>query len=188
MDFAEKIEGDRIILERARPSFKLAEELLVLVEESRTHLLPWLPWANKNKTPEDEYAWLFDWCEKNWNEKLGYAYIIREKNSGKLLGSIDFIEVNETHKTGEIGYWLRSSAVGNGYMHEALLLLEKEGFKQGLNRIVIRNDPRNIRSGNVAERAGFHLDGVLRQDRYSDDEKLFADTNVWSKLKSEYKG
>ena len=41
MAFAEKIEGQNIILERARPSFQLAEELMVVIDEARNELWPW---------------------------------------------------------------------------------------------------------------------------------------------------
>jgi RimJ/RimL family protein N-acetyltransferase len=72
-------------------------------------------------------------------------------------------------------------------MSEALAALEKEVFGQGINRIYIGNDTRNIRSVNVAKRAGYHLDGVLRQNRWDDYSQSFVDSNVWSKLKEEYK-
>ena len=188
MNFPHTVQGERIVLKRARATFKLAEELIAAVNESRTDLLPWLPWALENKKAEDEFGWLLNWCEKNWREKIGYAYIVRKKDDGKLLGSIDFMKVNASWKCGEIGYWLRSSEVGHGYMNEAVKLLEKEVFARDFNRIIIINDTRNTRSANVAARAGYHLDGVLRQDRTSPTENIFVDTNIWSKLKSEYKG
>ncbi len=187
MSFPEKIDGERIVLERAVPTFALATELLELVDESRDDLLPWLSWAEKNTAPEDEYGYLLNWCDKHWQDDEGYAYVIRKKADGKLLGTVDFMKIDREWKCGEIGYWLRSSEVGNGYMHEAVALLEKEVFKQDFNRIVITNDTRNIRSANVAKRAGYHLDGVLRQDKISEVEKIFVSTNIWSKLKEEYK-
>lgn len=186
MAFAEKIDGQNIILERARPTFKLAEELMVLVDESRNELLPWLSWADTNRKPEDEFDWLLNWCEKHWQDDNGYAYIIKKKSDGKMLGAIDFMKIHNKWKSGEIGYWLRSSETGHGYMHEAVAVLEKEIFAHDINRVVIRNDVRNLRSANVAAKAGYHLDGVMRQDTYSDYEKRFINNNIWSKLKEEY--
>ena len=129
---------------------------------------------------------MLNWCDKNWKEGKGYAYIIRENISGRLVGSVDFFDIDAKNKCGGIGYWLGSEFVGNGYMHEAVLLLEKEIFAQGFNRIFIGNDTRNIRSANVAKRAGYHLDGVLRQDRWSEIESCFVDTNVWSKIRADF--
>lgn len=185
MDFPQKKEGQKIIIERAQATFKLAEELFDLVEKTRESLLPWLPWAHKNKTPEDEFDYLWNWCRKNWEEEKGYAYIIREKVSDRVVGSIDFFGIDNENKSGEIGYWLGEEFVGKGYMHEAIALLEAEIFKQGFNRIVINNDERNLRSINVAKRSGYQFDGLLRQALWSAQDNCFCNVNVWSKLKDD---
>ena len=187
MSFPEKIAGQKIVLERAVATFDLARELFALAESSRESLLPWLPWALKNKTPEDEFDYLLNWCEKHWNSGEGYAYVIREKVANRAAGVIDFVNVHTNDKSGEIGYWLGTEFVGNGYMHEAIKLLEQEIFAQGFNRIVIGNDTRNIRSANVAKRAGYHLDGVLRKNRWSEIESCFTSANVWSKIRDDLK-
>ena len=186
MNFAEKIIGEKILLEQTKPTFKLAKELIALVNTSRESLLPWLTWALKNKTAEDEFDYLLNWCQKNKDDGVGCAYAIREKSSKRLVGTIDFFSIVQKDKCGEIGYWLGAEFVGKGYMHEAVMLLEKEIFNQGYNRIVIRNDTRNIRSTNVAKRAGYHLDGVLRQNHWSEYENCYTSSNVWSKLREEY--
>lgn len=186
MNFSEEIRGKNIVLQRALPTFALAEELLQAIDESRNELLPWLSWADTNRKPEDEFAYLLNWCDKHWQDSSGFAYIIRKISDGKLLGMIDLMHVRTDWKCGEIGYWLRSSEVGHGYMHEAVALLEKEVFTHDINRITIVNDVRNKRSMNVAERAGYHLDGVMRQDRLSYYEHILTTNNIWSKLKEEY--
>ncbi|MBO6290552.1 MAG: GNAT family N-acetyltransferase [Alphaproteobacteria bacterium] len=187
MEFAEKLEAERIVLVRPIPSFSQAREIFAAVEESRANLEPWLPWCKKTTKAEDSFGYLKDWCEKGWNEKTGFAYLIKEKTTGTFLGCIDFMKVSETDKSGEIGYWIRKSAEGKGYMSEALAALEKEIFGQGINRIYIGNDTRNIRSANVAKRAGYRLEGILRQNRWDDYSQSFIDSNVWAKLKEEYK-
>ena len=72
-------------------------------------------------------------------------------------------------------------------MQEAVKSLEKTAFEAGLNRIIIRNDTNNTRSVNVAKSCGYHLDGVMRQDKWSDIFQKFVDSNVFSKLKSDIK-
>lgn len=186
MNFPEKIKGERITLERAKPTFELATELFELADASRESLLPWLPWALTTKTPEDEFDYLLNWCQKHWETGAGYAYVIRENNAHKAIGVIDFVTIEEVNRRGEIGYWLGSEFVGHGYMLEAVKLLEAEIFAQGFNSIKIGNDTRNTRSANVAKRAGYHLDGVLRQNRWSKSENCFVSSNVWSKLKEEF--
>ena len=186
MNFPNKIEADRIFLQRPHPvTSELAQEIYSGVDSCRSYLGKWLPWANDTCSPQDEMAYLTDWCEAHWENDEGFAYLIREKETKKFLGIIDLIKVNQKHKSAEIGFWLLKDATGKGYMIEAVKALEKEVFKQGFNRIVIKNDIENIKSANVAKNAGYHLDGVMRQDRWLEGEKRFRDTNIWSKLKSD---
>ena len=188
MNFPEQITSERLVLKRPFPAtFNIAQELFTLVEESRQTLREWLPWVDKTHSPEDEFSYLTNWCQKHWEENSGYAYLIHEKVTDKIIGSVDIFKVSDENKSGEIGYWLTDSAVGHGYMQEAVHALESTAFVAGLNRIVIGNDTQNLRSVNVAKRAGYHLDGVLRQDAWDDFHQRFRDTNVWSKLKSEWR-
>ncbi len=186
MNFPNKIEAKRIFLERPYPpTLALATEIYDEVSASKDHLAQWLPWATDTYSLEDALAYLKDWCEAHWQTEEGFAYLIREKETQKFLGMIDLMKVSQKNQSGEIGFWLTKKATGKGYMLEAVKALEQEAFKQGLNRIVIQNDTRNIASVNVAKNAGYHLDGVLRQERWSVAQNSFRDTNVFSKLKSD---
>lgn len=188
MFFPYKIIGERVYLQHPqRPTFKLAQELYKVVEASRESVLQWLPWPEKINSPEDEFLYLQNWVHQSWQDRKGCTYIVRDIKNKKILGVLDFLHIDKDNKSGEIGYWLSPSAVGNGYMSEALKILEQVIFKQGYNRIVIRNDTRNTRSVNVAKNSGYHLDGVMRQVRYLPKEKRFIDINIWSKLKDEAK-
>ena len=186
MNFPNQIDSKRIVLERPHPiSTELAQEIYAEVSDSVDHLGQWLPWASKTYGIEDELSYLKDWCEAHWENEEGFAYMIREKETKKFIGMIDLMKVNQKHKSAEIGYWLTQKATGKGYMVEAVKALENEAFKQGLNRIVIMNDTKNIPSVNVAKNAGYHLDGVLREERWSETQNRFRDSNVWSKVKSD---
>jgi RimJ/RimL family protein N-acetyltransferase len=82
----------------------------------------------------------------------------------------------------EIGYWLRTSHSGYGYMTEAVGRLVKMAFDDlGANRVEIRCDHNNDRSGQVAARLGFKLDGVLRCDSRSVSNEL-RDTRIYSMI------
>lgn len=185
MDFPFQIKTERLVLERPFPAtFELAEELYDVVNQSRAHLAEWLPWAETLNSAEDEFVCLKSY-EQKWNEQTGFAYLIRKKDTGELLGVVDLVHVNQKYMSTEIGYWLKESACGHGYMTEAVLGLEKEAFKQGFHRIVIGNDTENLKSANVAKNAGYHLDGIMRDDRFSTAKNRFRSSNVWSKLASE---
>ena len=65
----------------------------------------------------------------------------------------------------EIGYWRRSGEQGRGVVSEAVRALARFAFDQlGARRVEIRMSSDNARSRAVAERCGFTLEGVLRQD------------------------
>lgn len=65
----------------------------------------------------------------------------------------------------EIGYWLRTSAWGRGYVSEAVQVLSRFAFEMlGANRVEIRCDPRNTRSAAVPTRLGFVQEALLRND------------------------
>jgi RimJ/RimL family protein N-acetyltransferase len=65
---------------------------------------------------------------------------------------------------GEIGYWTVAGMRGRGYTAEALRVVSAWALDEvGLRRVELLVDPRNTASRRVGERAGFVVEGVLRQ-------------------------
>ncbi|MBQ8482363.1 MAG: GNAT family N-acetyltransferase [Alphaproteobacteria bacterium] len=186
MDMPQIMENDDIILEiPTSANEELAREIYAEVTDTIELLKPWLPWAKDTYSLKDEMKFLKGQCIERFKDKSGYAYLIRDKKTRQFCGVIDIVRIEEDAKAGEIGYWLAKKMQGRGYMTKAVLLLEKTAFENGFNRMEIRNESENPNSANVAKRAGYHLDGVLRKDRWNPYYKRFADTNVWSKLRSD---
>lgn len=182
-NFKKKIKTDRLLLTFPDSlTFELAAEVYSAIEESKKELQKFLPWAWTVDSAEKEFISLKDYAFKNWVDKKGFFYFIRNKKTNEFLGAIDLMDVSKKNKSGEIGFWLKTKATGNGYMKEALLALEAEAFKNGFHRIQIGNDPKNIKSVNVTKNAGYHLDGVLRQNIFDEHANVFCDTNIWSKI------
>ena len=188
MQLSEQIETERLILKHPlNPTFELAKELYAVVDESRETIREWLPWPDKTNSPEDEFnGFLMNWYKKHWDEKDGFAYLIYPKETNRFAGVIDLMHISEENKSGEIGYWLGDNATGYGYMTEAVRALETAAFQAGINRIIIGNDTQNLRSVHVAKRAGYILEGIMRQDAWDDYHKRLRDTNIWAKLKSDW--
>ncbi|HET9494837.1 MAG TPA: GNAT family N-acetyltransferase, partial [Chloroflexia bacterium] len=64
-----------------------------------------------------------------------------------------------------IGYWIRPTAVGRGYVTEAVKLLTAFALDVlEAKRVEILCDERNVPSANVARRAGYVLEGVRHND------------------------
>ena len=81
----------------------------------------------------------------------------------RLLGSISILRLAWEHARGEVGYWLAPEARGHGHATRALRLICRWAFDSlGLERIDLLAATGNVPSQQVAERAGFHREGVLR--------------------------
>jgi RimJ/RimL family protein N-acetyltransferase len=80
----------------------------------------------------------------------------------------------------EIGYWVRRSFEGKGYVSEAVRALTRLAFGTlGAERVEIHCGHRNLRSQLVAERCGFVLEGRLRNQRRENTGEL-RDTLVYA--------
>ena len=186
MKLPKQIRSERLILKGiTTPSFKLATKLCETVLCSKDTLMEWLQPLGKICVPEDEFPFLLD-CQKNWKAGTEFHYLITEPPKKEILGVVGMFSVSDEKKSAEIGYWLSNEAVGYGYMQEAVHVLEDVAFQKGINRIVIRNDVKNLRSVHVAERCGYFLEGVMRQDKWDVYHKRWRNTNIFSKLKSDW--
>ncbi len=75
----------------------------------------------------------------------------------------DFMHRSGSFARSRSGYWLRASAVGQGYMTEAVRLVTELAFNAlQARRVAIECEADNEASLRVAERAGFILEGRLR--------------------------
>ncbi|GFH40204.1 GNAT family N-acetyltransferase [Lactococcus insecticola] len=80
------------------------------------------------------------------------------KSSGKMIGSIDFVKLNEKNRTGELGYVLNKSYWGEGLMTEAVRTLSEFALGEfGLYQLDIVADAENLGSIKVAEKSGYDL-------------------------------
>ena len=104
MDLPIKIETKRLVLKGLNePSFELAKNIYRVVDSTRDSLREWLPWVDKTHTPEDEYThYLVEWCQKHWDNKEGFAYIIIDKETDGLIGCVDIFNISEKNKSAEI--------------------------------------------------------------------------------------
>ncbi len=154
------LRGSRVILRPLRQDD--AAELLAALEESREHFFPWLRFANRLRTLDDCRDHIVR-AQADWLRGQFYSYTLHEVAGDRLLGGIDlFLRERETGRY-SIGYWLRASEEGHGYMREAARLVTRFAFERaGASRVEIVCDARNERSAAVARRLGFTYEGALR--------------------------
>jgi RimJ/RimL family protein N-acetyltransferase len=85
------------------------------------------------------------------------------KDGETLVGSSGLHPHDWTVPRFEIGYWCRARFEGQGYISEAVRGISQFAFERlSARRLEIWCDARNERSARVAERAGFRLEGKLR--------------------------
>lgn len=179
----EEIASARLILAAPRPG--LGQALNVAVCESLDELRPWMPWAQSAPSIEESEAVLRHQLAR-FILRSDLVYQIYRKNedgtAGRLLGGTGLHRFDWTVRRFEIGYWIRKSAQGQGYVSEAVQALARMAFEQlQARRVEIRMDDKNLRSRAVAERCGFEFEGVLRSDALSPSGEA-RDTRVYARI------
>jgi RimJ/RimL family protein N-acetyltransferase len=160
IDLPDELRGPRVLLRPYRAND--AEAVFAAIKESGDHLRPWMGWVDRHATVAETR----DYCVRSaakWLLRSDLTLGIFDVRSGRYLGGTGFHEPDWALRAFEIGYWLRASAVGNGYITEAVGLLLDLAFAQlAARRVELRCDARNAPSRRVAERLGFVLEGCLR--------------------------
>lgn len=106
---------------------------------------------------------LNDWIA-NYEKNDFFNWAIELKETGKVIGNISVVRINENVLSADIGYCMSRPLWGNGIMPEALKTVLDFLFNEvEFNRIVACHDIANPKSGRVMEKVGMKYEGVLRQ-------------------------
>lgn len=156
----EELIGPRVIVRPFRPDD--AEPFYAAVLESREHLAPFLPWVHLYTCVDDARVFMAQ-SQANWILRKDFNGGIFERETGRFLGGCGFHPHNWDLGRFEVGYWVRKSAEGKGYVTEATQLFTRMAFDVcGANRVEIRMLTHNARSKALPERLGFVYEGILR--------------------------
>lgn len=123
--------------------------------------------------------------ESNRGAKLSYAVL--DKESGKVIGSSSYGNIDWTEHCIEIGWtWLGKAYIGSGInKHMKFLMLDHAFETMGIERLELRTDETNARSRRAMEKIGAQHDGTLRSHRRTQGGRR-RDTVVYSILKAEW--
>ena len=176
----DELRGSRVLVRPYR--IEDAEALREAIAESREHLRPWMPWADTHQDISETHDWIIRQTS-NWLLRKELTLGVWEvAEGGRYLGGTGFHIQDWSIPYLEIGYWLRKSAEGHGYMAEAVQLLVDYAFNSlGAKRLEIRCDALNERSAAVARRLGFVQEALLRNEAIAPDGSL-RDTLVFSRI------
>lgn len=154
------LEKDSVLV---RPFFE--KDIVPLYEAARESLNEvgkWLPWFHPDYSMEESETWIRTRKPK-WEAGEEYSFCILDAEDGTFLGGCGLNHFNRMHGFANLGYWVRTSHTGKGAASTAARLIAGFGFHQlGLKRVEIVAAVGNHASQRVAEKAGAHREGVLR--------------------------
>ena len=156
----QELSGERVLVRPYQESD--AHSLFEAIAESREHLRPWEPFADAHQTVEESRDLIIRWIAQ-WMLREYLSVGLWDCATHRYVGSSSLRPESWEAGSFEIGYWVRASAAGQGYITEAVKLLVEYAFTHlHANRVEICCDERNERSAAVARRLGFVQEGRLR--------------------------
>jgi ribosomal-protein-serine acetyltransferase len=166
------LRSQRLILASPAPGDELV--ILEAITESFASLHEWLPWAKTMPTFEDVAQANADLLAK-FRADAEFHFRIRREADQRYLGSIGVLYVDRGVPSMEMGFWLRSTARGQGYMQEAAQRLVQFVTEElRALRLQMRVDSRNVRSCALAERLGFSRGGVCQNAARDNEGRLLS--------------
>jgi len=179
-----RIHTKRLVIRCWEP--KDAPLLKEAAEQSREHLLPWMPWAAHIESDTLQgYIERLRHFRGQFDLGQDFVYAIFNLDETRVLGGCGLhTRIGEGAR--EIGYWIHADFINQGLATEISAALTKVAFEiVKVNRVEIHCDPQNIRSAAVPKKLGFNLEAILKKRvKLSDDE--WRDAMIWSIFADEY--
>lgn len=134
---------------------------------------------------QDEENW-FDGLSKRDPNERPLSIEIRKGKSWKLIGNCGVFGIEFANRSAELGIIIgEKSEWDKGYGAEAMTLLLRHGFETlNLHRLFLRVYADNVRAVRSYEKAGFVLEGRLREAVYKHGK--YDDVLIMSVLRSEW--
>lgn len=155
------------------------------VEETRPALYRFLPWGDEHRSDENTAAFLAR-ARKSFDARTMFALAVHATDGGRFLGGGGLNVKDFRARAFEIGYWIRASAEGRGFVQEGVRLVTAAAFEHlEANRVELSCDPTNERSLHVARRAGFVHEGRHRRCRVRCD-GTSLDLEVFAMVREDY--
>ena len=172
------LETPRLILRRIAMSDAKDIFAYSCDEEVARHVL----WSAQKSIGEAK-----DYCRfmmRKYKNDEPSSWGIIEKATGKLVGTIGFMDYSEDNASVEVGYSLARWLWNGGYMTEALSCVIDYAFENmDINRIEAQHELTNPSSGRVMEKCGMRKEGVLRQRLYN--KGRYVDVALYAILRSD---
>lgn len=181
LDFPDEITTKRLIIRcpRAGDGLAMHEAKTESIRQLRQFPAS-LPWAMHEPTADD--AEIF--CRQSHADFMSRSnlnMLVFLKETGQFVGASGLHRIDWEIPKFEIGYWCRTSLHGHGLITEAVSALSQFAFEHlKAKRLEIIADDLNTASWRVAEKAGFELEGILKNERSAPDGTL-RNTRIYAR-------
>lgn len=141
---------------------------------------------NKHKDINDAINLMKKW-EESYDELTSYKWLVVEKKSKKVIGSITAVKVDSSNKTVALGYCFGSKWWNKGFATECLREVIKFFFEQvNVETIYANHLVDNIASGKVMKNAGMIYEGTLRNRMIDKNTKKPMGLDTYSIIRGDY--
>ena len=125
------------------------------------------------------------WCIQQYRMGAPSSWCMVAKATGRVVGTIGFMNWQPEHASVEVGYSLARSCWNQGLMTEALEAVLQECFTtMHMNRVEAQHFTANPASGRVMAKCGMTHEGTLR-NRICNKGK-YMDVEMWAILRSDW--
>jgi RimJ/RimL family protein N-acetyltransferase len=158
-----------------------AKALFELVDSNKEILADYFPTSvdsNTSVMAKRKYI-----LERNAERNAGQSLFAGIFTADKILiGQICAKDINWRVPKCEMGYFLDKNFFGQGFGSEAVELFCEYCFeKLGIVKITLRIEPKNLASKKLAEKCGFELIGIAKNDFRSSTGRLM-ECELWEKV------
>ncbi len=180
-----RIETERLVIRCYKPVD--APLLKKSVDENLEHLAPWMPWIKfEPETLQAKSDRIAAFIRK-YTIGEDFTMGIFNKEETMLLGGTGLHTRLEGNAL-EIGYWLHKDYINKGMITENVNALTKVAFEiEGIDRLEIHCDERNIASARVPQKCGFSL-REIRIGNAKDNDGNDRNTMIWELSRAAYLG
>ena len=100
-----------------------------------------------------------------------YFYLIKDKDSS-ILGRINLVDIDESHKIGHLGYRVGQAHTGKGIANKALKILIETVTDEDIKQIKAKTTTNNIASQRILEKNGFERIATSSEEFEMNGQKL----------------
>jgi RimJ/RimL family protein N-acetyltransferase len=180
---AYRIETARLVVRCWQPAD--APLLQAALAASWAHLGPWMPWARGEPTDLEGAIALTRHWRGAFDLGQDFVYGVFSPDEREVWGGSG-LHTRAGEGAREIGYWIHAGQINRGLATELAGALTQVAFAvDGLRRVEIHCDPKNVRSAAVARKLGYVHEGTLRA-RAPVGEGGYRDSMIWTLLEDEY--